>query len=175
MTTKPFLPQLNNLFQIELLYILGLYCERYGMYQVSWICSAIYNSEVLHGLSDHYALNYHGVFSPTAYHAALALIRGHTWGSPTQFTFSTLLAGNELDRLDSIRHISFQRSLGGRGVTLVNAIVVFCTDLWFHHCGNGWKISIIQLLIDPISSALLSICPCWIMSFFLLQPVRLAQ
>lgn len=79
----------------------------------SWICTAIYNSEVLHALSDHYALNYHSVFSPTAYHAAVALIREHTWGSPTHFTFSTHLAGNELDGLDSIRHISCLRSFGG--------------------------------------------------------------
>lgn len=37
---------------------------------------AIFNTEVLHAVSDHYALNYHCVFSPTAYHAAVALIRG---------------------------------------------------------------------------------------------------
>lgn len=42
----------------------------------SWICLAIFNTEVLHAVSDHYALNYHCVFSPTARHAAAALIRG---------------------------------------------------------------------------------------------------
>lgn len=42
----------------------------------SWMCLAISNTEGVHAVSDHYALNYHRVFSPTAHHAALALIRG---------------------------------------------------------------------------------------------------
>lgn len=40
------------------------------------MCLAIFNSEVIHAAADHDALNYHRVFSPTAPHAALALIRG---------------------------------------------------------------------------------------------------
>lgn len=62
------------------------------------MCLAIFNTEGVHAVSDHYALNYHSVFSPTAHHAALALIREHTCGLPTQFTFSPHLAGNKLDR-----------------------------------------------------------------------------
>lgn len=40
------------------------------------MCLAIFNSEVIHAATDHDALNYHRVFSPTGPHAALALIRG---------------------------------------------------------------------------------------------------
>lgn len=42
----------------------------------SCLCPAIFNTEVLNAGSDHYALTYHSAFSPTAYHAAVALIRG---------------------------------------------------------------------------------------------------
>lgn len=37
---------------------------------------AILNTEGVQAVSDHYALNYHRIFFPTAHHAALALIRG---------------------------------------------------------------------------------------------------
>lgn len=40
-------------------------------------CAWLYlTPEVVHALSDHYALNYHCEFSPSAHHATLALIRG---------------------------------------------------------------------------------------------------
>lgn len=42
----------------------------------SSMCLAIFNAEVLNAVSDHYALNYCCAFSPTAYLAAVALIRG---------------------------------------------------------------------------------------------------
>lgn len=42
------------------------------------MCLAIFNTEGVHAVSDHYALNYHRVFSPTAHRAVLALIREHT-------------------------------------------------------------------------------------------------
>ena len=41
-----------------------------------WKCARLYLTLVLQAPSDHYALNYHCVFSPTAYHAAVALIKG---------------------------------------------------------------------------------------------------
>lgn len=41
----------------------------------SWMSLSIFNTEVSHAVSDHYALNYHCVFSPTACHAAAALIK----------------------------------------------------------------------------------------------------
>lgn len=69
------------------------------------MCMAIFNTEGVHAVSDHYALNYHSVFSPTAHRAALALIRGHTRDSPTHFTSSLPLAGNELDTEDASRNI----------------------------------------------------------------------
>lgn len=48
---------------------------------------AIFNTEDIHAVSDHYALNYHRMFSPTAHHATFALIRGileaHPHSSPS--------------------------------------------------------------------------------------------
>lgn len=45
----------------------------------SWMCLAIFNTEGVHAVTDHYALNYHYVTPPPplpAHHAAVALIRG---------------------------------------------------------------------------------------------------
>lgn len=78
------------------------------------MCLAIFNTEVVHAVSDHYALNYHRIFSPTAHQAAIALIRGtYLRLTHTVQPFNPHLAGNELDGGDDTRHISCQRSLKG--------------------------------------------------------------
>lgn len=113
------------------------------------MCLAIFNTEVEHAVSDHYALNYRHVFSPSACHAALALIRGahlrltHT-DSPSAHIWQVMSLTEEtaLDTYPDSDH---------QGVTLVNDSVVVCIDLRLHNDSSGQRRRIIQLLIDLIS------------------------
>lgn len=101
------------------------------------------------------------------------LLWGHTSGSPTQFTFGTHLAGNELDWGDGVWHISCLRSLRGDPGECCWFVLICDSNM----VANGGQISISQILIDLISSGLLRICPsCNIDAFFLhRRPTELTQ